>query len=109
MKIEFNSMETKILPHFKGGEGEFAVKMFTDEAGKIMRGTLAPGSSIGLHTHTGDGDAEIIYILSGVGKCLFEGDEETLAAGDCHYCPKGCEHSLINNGVENLEFFAVVR
>lgn len=107
MKIDFNSMETKILPNFKGGEGEFAVKMFTDSDGKIMRGTLSPGSSIGLHTHTSD--AEIIYILSGVGKCLFDGGGETLSVGDCHYCPKGCEHSLINNGVENLEFFAVVR
>ncbi len=107
MKIDFNSMETKILPNFKGGEGEFAVKMFTDEAVKIMRGTLAPGSSIGLHMHMGD--AEIIYILSGSGKCLFEGGEETLAEGDCHYCSEGREHSLINNGVEKLEFFAVVK
>ncbi len=107
MKINFNEVETQTLPHFKGGEGAFIVKMFTDESGKIMRGTLAPGSTIGYHKH--EGNCEIIYIFSGTGKCLYEGGEETLAAGDCHYCPEGKSHSLINNGVENLEFFAVVK
>ena len=93
MKINFNEMETQVLPQFKGGEGEFLVKMFTDGAGKIMRGTLEPGSTIGYHKH--EDNCEIIYILSGAGKC--------------HYCPMGKSHSLINNGVENLEFFAVVK
>ncbi len=107
MKIDFNSIDTKVLPQFKGGEGNFNAKIFTDGAGKILYGTLVPGASIGYHAHTDD--AEIIYILSGKGKCLFQDTEESLSAGDCHYCPKGTSHSLINNGVENLEFFAVVR
>ena len=106
MKINFGEMETKVLPQFKGGEGEFLVKMFTDGTGKIMRGTLAPGSAIGYHKH--ETNCEIIYILSGTGKCKYEDGEETLAAGDCHYCPYGKSHALINNGVENLEFFAIV-
>ena len=33
---------------------------------------------------------------------------EDLAPGGCHYCPKGHTHSLINDGTEPLEFFAVV-
>lgn len=106
MKINFNEMERNTLPRFKGGDGDFLVKMFTDGAGKIMRGTLPPGCSIGYHKH--EGNCEIIYILSGAGKCKYEDGEETLAAGDCHYCPEGKSHALINNGVENLEFFAVV-
>lgn len=105
MKINFSEMETQRFPSFKGGSGEFIVKMFTDSA-KIMRGTLEPGSTIGYHKH--EGNCEIIYILSGRGKCLYEDGEETLSAGDAHYCPNGKSHSLINNGVENLEFFAVV-
>jgi quercetin dioxygenase-like cupin family protein len=106
MKINFGEIETQKLPGFKGGEGEFIVKMFTDGA-KIMRGTLEPGSTIGYHKH--EGNCEIIYILSGDGKCLYEGGEEVLNAGDAHYCPDGKSHSLINNGVENLEFFAIVK
>jgi quercetin dioxygenase-like cupin family protein len=73
-------MERNTLPQFKGGEGDFLVKMFTDGAGKIMRGTLPPGCSIGYHKH--EGNCEIIYILSGAGKCKYEDGEETLESID---------------------------
>ncbi len=33
---------------------------------------------------------------------------ETVTAGGCHYCPKGHSHSLVNNGTEDVVFFAVV-
>lgn len=33
---------------------------------------------------------------------------ETVKAGGCHYCPKGHSHSMINNGNEDIVFFAVV-
>lgn len=106
MKILFDQMEEKVLKNFKGGEGEFHPKMYTDDNTKIMLGRLTPGSSIGLHTH--EGNSEIIYILSGAGKVLYDGAYETLAAGDCHYCPEGHAHSLINDGLDDLRFFAVV-
>ena len=69
-------------------------------------GTLEPGASIGLHTH--ETNSEIIYILRGKGKVLFEGEYELVSAGLCHYCPQGCSHSLINDSDDNLTFFAVV-
>lgn len=109
MQIIFDAMETTVIPHMRGGEKEVSAKMYTDAQCKIMRGTLIPGASIGLHTH--DTSSEIIYILSGTGKVLCDGSYESLSAGSCHYCPKGHEHSLINdNGAdgETLEFFAVV-
>lgn len=106
MKIDFHAMEEKVLPEFKGGVGSYIAKMYTDDLNKIMYGKLEPGSSIGLHTH--DTNSEIIYILSGTGKVLYDETEESVGAGDCHYCPKGHTHSLINNGTENLLFFAVV-
>ena len=31
-----------------------------------------------------------------------------LEAGQCHYCPQGHSHSLINDSTEELVFFAVV-
>ena len=68
--------------------------------------TLEPGASIGLHTH--QGNSEIIYILSGTGKVLYDGAYETLVPGACHYCPEGHEHSLINDGKDELRVFAVV-
>ena len=106
MRIDFDAMEETIIPHMRGGEKEVAARMYTDELGKIMRGRLIPGASIGLHTH--EDSSEFIYLLSGRGKVLGAGVYEDLAPGGCRYCPKGHTHSLINDGTEPLEFFAVV-
>ena len=106
MLIDFSDIEEKPLEHFKGGEGTFFARMFTDPKVKIMRGRLEHGASIGLHTH--EGNSEIIYILEGAGKVEYDGGVETLAAGDCHYCPEHHTHRLINDSSEDLNFFAVV-
>lgn len=106
MKFEFGQMKPDTIPQFKGGEGNFHVIMQTDELNKILYGRLEPGSSIGYHTH--ETNSEIIYILEGTGKCLIDEGEERLKAGDCHYCPKGHGHSLINDSEADLVFFAVV-
>ena len=106
MKIVFETMSDTVLANFCGGEKEFCAKMYIDEKGKILRGKLVPGASIGLHTH--DTSSEMIYYLSGCGKVICDGEEERVAAGDCHYCPKGSAHTMINDGEEDLVFFAVV-
>ncbi len=109
MLIDFEKMETAIVPHMRGGEKETSVKTYTDGHCKIMRGCLIPGATIGLHTH--ETDCEVIYILSGKGKILYDGGSEPLEAGNCHYCPKGHTHSLMNDapeGGEDLCFFAVI-
>ena len=106
MLLQFNEMEDNVIPRFKGGEGQLSAKMFVDADNKILRGTLAPGSTIGLHTH--EDSSEVVYILSGTGKALCGGEEEPLAPGACHYCPDGCSHTLINDGREDLVFLAVV-
>ena len=104
--IDFKHMPDTVLPKFKGGEGQMVAKMFSDEQNRILYATLAPGHSIGLHTH--DTSSEIIFILSGNGKTVCDGVEETVTAGDCLYCKKGSSHTLINNGTEPLVFYAVV-
>ena len=106
MLIDFETMEETVIPHFKGGEKETAARMFFDGQNRIMRGVLIPGASIGLHTH--ETSSEIVYILSGKGAVLYDDGRETLGPGSCHYCPKGHTHSLINDGSEDLVFFAVV-
>ena len=98
MLINFDAMEETVTPGFLGGEGTLRARRWTDELGKIMRGTLDPGSSIGYHTH--ETSSEIIYILSGTGKVLCDGAYEALGPGSCHYCP--------NDSAAPLEFLAVV-
>ena len=106
MNIAFDQMPDTVLPHFKGGEGQMVAKMYTDSHNKILRGLLAPGCTVGLHTH--EGNSEMIYILSGKGKVLYDGEYVPLVPGDCHYCPEGHTHSLINNSDGDLIFVAVV-
>ena len=88
MLINFDRMDDTVLEHFKGGEGTFAPKMFSDTHNKILRGRLLPHSSIGLQTH--EGNSEIILILSGTGKVLYEGDTIALKAGDTVLLPAAC-------------------
>ena len=106
MLIDFASIEEKAIPHMRGGEREANMRIYADELGKIMRGRLVPGASIGLHTH--ETSSEVMYFLSGTGKVLYDGVWEPVAPGTCHYCPKGHSHSLVNDGTEDLVTFAVV-
>ena len=91
MLIDFSTLEEMKIPHFRNGE-------------KVMSGSLEPGASIGMHTH--ETSSEIIYILSGDGKVVCDGETEVLHAGSCHFCPKGHTHSLINDSGADLTFFA---
>lgn len=106
MKILFDSMEDTVLEHFNGGEGRLVAKMINDGKCKILRGLLAPGCTVGMHTHKAN--SEVIYVLSGVGTMYYDEEKETLNPGDCHYCPEGHSHSFCNEGDEDLIFFAVV-
>ena len=106
MIIDFSKMNESVLKNFKGGEKEFRAKMFDTDGGKIMLSRLVKGASIGCHTH--ENNCEIIYILSGSGKALYDGAEERVSEGMCHFCPEGHSHSLINDGEGDLVFFAAV-
>lgn len=106
MKLDFNNIELKILKNFNGGEKELQANMYVDDANKIFRGKLIPGASIGMHTH--EVNEEVIYILQGNAKFLYDDTVEYVKAGECHYCPKGHSHSFINETDEDIIFFAVV-
>ena len=106
MLLNFEQFEENVIPHMRGGEGEMITRMFVNEDAKIMYGRLTPGSTIGLHTH--ETDSEMFYILSGAGKVLCDGEYEPLAPGSCHYCAKGHQHSLINDGTEDLVLLAMI-
>lgn len=106
MIIDLNAIDEQTLEHFKGGEGAYRARMFSDESAKIMKGRLVPGSGIGYHKHTGN--SEIIYVLQGEAEVCFDGKTSMLHPGQVHYCPENHEHSLTNRGTEDVVFFAVV-
>lgn len=106
MILDFDAMEETISPQFFGGEKEYRSQMYIDEMGKIVRGKLVPGASIGFHTH--ETNCEVMYFLAGEAKVIYDGKQLTLKAGQTHYCPKGQGHSLKNEGEEDLVFLAVL-
>lgn len=106
MIFDLKNEEAQVFENFKGGEKNLRAKMHFDGTNRILHGVLESKASIGLHTH--ESNSEIIYILSGKGKILYDGEYKTLESGMCHYCPKGHTHSLINDSDGELEFFAVV-
>lgn len=106
MLIDFQELEEKIIKNFYGGEKSTIAHLFIDEKNKIMLGKLEPQASIGLHTH--QTSSEMLYVLQGEGCVLYDGNTERVKKGSCHYCPKGHEHSLINDSNDDLIFFAVV-
>lgn len=106
MLIDFNIKDHRLVPNFKGGDGQLDVQMHLDEQGKILIGCLDQDSTIGLHTH--DTSYEAIYILTGTGYAITDGEREELKPGVCTYCPKGSAHELHCYGPDDLVFFAVV-
>ena len=107
MIVDFPNMPVEVIPCFKGGEKELSLQSYDDGKNKIMHGILIPGASIGLHSH--DADCEILFVLAGKGTLVDDGVEKKIVHGQCAYCPKGHEHSLINSSEEtDLEYYAVV-
>ncbi len=106
MKIDFKKQEKICIKEFKGGLGELFLKKFEDDSVKIMNSFLSKGSTIGLHTHTCDN--EIIYVISGTGYVVCDGVREELKPKTVHYCPKNSEHTIVNDGDEELQMYAIV-
>lgn len=101
--INFDEIEEVAIPNLNGGEGITKANMFMDKNNEINN---RKGSSIGEHIHKTS--SEIVYVISGEAKCILDGKEEIVREGECHYCPKGSTHSIINNKDENLIVFDVV-
>ena len=106
MRVDFSEIREEIINNFKGGKGSIALKMTTKKDVTFISARLTPGSSVGMHKHLTD--SETIYVISGRGKTICDGETEVLKAGSVTFCPVGCSHCLINDGDEDLVFFAVV-
>ena len=68
--------------------------------------TLAPGNTIGEHTHSGDN--EIFCFLSGTGTYNDNGTLTPVGPGDVAVCNDGQLHGLVNDGTVPLVFIALI-
>ena len=106
MRIDFNAIDAMTGPAMNGGAGTMTVRMYNDEQYRIISTVLHPHSSLGLHLQNSGDDMN--YVISGRGKAICAGVEELLFPGVMHICPKGSEHSIINDSDENLVFLTLV-
>ena len=106
MIIDYKNIEEQRIEKFRGGKGTLCTRNFIDGENKIMMSHLEPHASSGYHSH--EGTSEIVYIISGHGHFLYDGQEEPFQAGDVHYCPMGHSHAMFNDGDEDLVYFAIV-
>lgn len=103
---------TKTQENMRGGHGFVSLSPiglpddFRAPVTMFNRVTLAPGASIGYHTHTDD--EEYYYILSGTGEYSDNGHLAILSAGDATVTSGGEGHSLRNIGDEELDLLAVI-
>lgn len=104
--VDFDSMEEDVQNAFKGGEGDVAFRIFKDDLNKVMRVRMTPHSSVGQHSH--ETDSEIIMVLKGNGKIVFDGEEMPIHEGQVHYCPKGHGHTIVNDTDDELHLCCVV-
>ena len=106
MLIDFNNIKEITVTGMNNGTGTMTAKMYMDGQGKVIPCSIHPGGSIGMHKHETSDD--INYVISGKGKAICDGQEESLIAGTCHICKKGSEHSIENTGDEELVLLTVV-
>lgn len=106
MKIDFNSIQVEDFKGMYGGQGTIRASMHSDKRNKFLRGSLDVGASMGSHVH--NDSCEVVFIQSGSVRFACDGAVEHLAAGMCHYCPKGSRHTMVNEGDVPAEFLAIV-
>jgi quercetin dioxygenase-like cupin family protein len=70
----------------------------------VARLEVAPGITVGRHTHPGD---EMTYVLEGEGELLIEGQPpRKLKAGDAFVIPAGIVHDGRNTGTTPMKLVA---
>ena len=112
MIIRKPDMKVSVTDSCHGGVGELVCTELLGNYEKRDAGmkyvhddTLAPGASIGDHTH--EGDEEIYIILDGRGTMLVDGSSEDVSAGDVCITRSGHRHSLTNTGSAHMRLLVV--
>lgn len=107
-----NELRVVTQQEFLGGKGELKLTHFLEQEDASNKGrlfalsVLTPGSSIGYHTHKGDG--ETYFILKGKALVSDNGEESVLEAGDVLITKNGSSHSIENIGDTDLEYIAII-
>ena len=111
MVVRKNQQVLQQRDTMRGGDGTVDIHHILDDedlpknSRLFARIVLRPGCSIGEHAHTGE--AELFYVLSGMGIALDGGQTREVGAGDVLATANG-SHAIKNVGSEDLEMLAVI-
>ncbi len=100
MRIDLNKLKETTMPCLYDGSGMMTTMKYEDENYRITPTALHVGGTIGMH-RVDDGDC-LVYVLSGEGEAICDGERESLSSGVMHICRKGSSHSVTNLGSEDL-------
>lgn len=110
MILRKHERNEEIREHMRGGDGEARLSALTDSLPGNLRLftmiTLAPGCSIGEHTH--ENETELFYFVQGEADALDDGERVQLRAGDTMRTPSGHSHAVANRGGEDLMILACI-
>ncbi len=106
MIYDLANTEEQIISNFKEGEGEIGLRMIDNGTARFMKVRLTPHSSVGFHSHPTS--CETVFVVQGTAKVIFESDTCIIQSGDCHNCPCGHGHSIINDSDEEVITLSVV-
>ena len=100
-----SEMKPTPIPHCMGGEGTVMMERLLDAPAEML-GTLAPGVTIGRHTH--EHEMESMVIVSGRAVHIINGEEQILEKGDIIAAMPGDTHQIACLGDEPLVLIAQV-
>lgn len=102
----------EVRENMRGGGGKVTIRhcferdAFESGARLCAKLTLPPGTGIGPHAHTGEDE---VYLVLRGGGWLVDGEgEHRIEKGDAVLTGRGASHALRNDGVEDLEIFAMI-
>ncbi len=105
-----SEQELSLRPNMRGGNGTVELKALQKELPAhvrlFSRIELAPGCSIGYHTH--ENETELFYFVSGHGRANDNGEWVEVAPGDSMSTGNGCGHAVENTGDEPLVLAACI-
>lgn len=83
----------------------FRKVLFTGGKSQLVAMNIPAGGEIGQETHTHV--EQTLFILSGSGKTILNGEEKEIGAGDVVVVTPGIQHNFINTGSEPLKIYTI--
>ncbi len=79
--------------------------VFTGARSQLVVMSISPGGEVGQETHAHV--EQTLFILSGFGKAVLDGQASEVQAGDAVIVTPGTQHNILNTGTEPLKIYTI--